>query len=136
MPDMVSSIEQDGSDEKHDNDVALEKPAKRWGVQSQPHGQRILASPSIGDDADAAADLYEHRNVSGLTLSVVASGEMVGEHLLGCREPENVEEADPADEARKLLEKVKSKKEPRAFGRRRSKGPEIVAMDQGSNMVR
>lgn len=94
------------SDEQ-DAKLAEQTVEKHWGGRHKASSKKIAV---VGDEADAAADQYEQRQVSGLTLLVVGAGEMVGELALGFKEPDNTAPIDPADAARKLVDEVKTKR--------------------------
>jgi hypothetical protein len=87
--------------------VAQQTVAKHWGCKETK--ARAAVAALVGDDADAAAEQYEQRNVDGLKLLVLGSGELVGELSLGVKEPEQPEAEDPVDAARKLVEAARQR---------------------------
>lgn len=105
-----AELESEGKEavEHESAQLAQSTVAKHWGGKQRKSRARIAAL--IGDEADAAAEQYQHRHVQGLKLLVVGSSEMVGELSLGIKQPEQDEVEDPADAARKLVDSVRQRR--------------------------
>eukprot|EP00892_Ulva_mutabilis_P012096 jgi/Ulvmu1/9259/UM050_0008.1 len=75
----------DEEDDKGE-EMATRTVAKHWGQQRK---SRLAAV--TGHYADGAADQYQARQVSGLVLLSIGSGEMCGESVFGFKEPNSAE---------------------------------------------
>jgi hypothetical protein len=104
---LQEQAEQEQESEEQEAKLAEQTVEKHWGSRRKASSKKLMV---VGDEADAAADRYEQRQVGGLKLLVVGPGEMVGELALGFKAPDYSAPVDPAEAARKLVDEVKTKR--------------------------
>jgi RNA polymerase-binding transcription factor DksA len=81
---LQEQAEQEQESEEQEAKLAEQTVEKHWGSRRKASSKKLMV---VGDEADAAADRYEQRQVGGLKLLV-----------------------DPAEAARKLVDEVKTKR--------------------------